>query len=174
MVVQPEGKHIVEGMSAFEPVTRDNLESHAVKDHCHVTRMPSTSFSIRSWMKPNTLRETRSSVSRLGSGAVDPAPSSTSSPGRVRGNAHLQKREFRGNAHLYSVLKFILTVYVAYSRCVTVEARSATTVPPMQTVKTPYTAFLHPNKKRIHQFFFIKGRMRRLHIMNDFLSLIHI
>merc|ERR1712185_282193 len=76
-------------------------------------------------MKPNTLRETRSSVSRLGSGAVDPAPSSTSSPGRVRGNAHLQKRESRGNAHLYPVLRFIMTVYAAYSSCVTVEARSA-------------------------------------------------
>ena len=159
----------LDGGCAIRPVTRHYLESHAVKDHCHVTRMPSTSFSTSSWMRstePNTLstvhdipRETTPVVSRLGSGAVDPAPSSTSSPGRVRGNAHLQKRESRGNAHLYPVLKFILTVYVAYSRCVTVEARSATTLPPMQTVKTPTTAFLHPNKKKIHAFFFIKGRM---------------
>ena len=137
----------LDGGRAIKPVTRHYLESHAVKDHCHTTSMPSTSHSTFTWIwssilsvlcyEPNTqrIRETPPFVSRLGSGADDPAPAPTSSPGRVRGNAHLQKRESRGNAHLYPVLKFILTVIVAVSQCATVEARSATTLPPMPTIK---------------------------------------
>ena len=173
----------LDGGRAIKPVTRHYLESHAVKDPCHTTSMPCTSFSISSWMwnilryiEPNTLcayRETPSLVSRLGSGADDPAPAPTSSPGRVRGNAHLQKRESRGNAHLYPVLKFILTVIVAVSQCATVEARSATTLPPMPTIKTPQTSCLYSTNKNTHKtFFFFKGRMRRMYVLKNFMFIL--